>query len=92
MEMYDRTFILLTTIMSFGIQQVNARAYYKKLYGKVSDRYNDFLLILALLACVSLPLIGVFDENKYLPIHLTCATTFFGSCGLYLILLGRALY
>lgn len=92
LPMYDRTFIILTTIMTFGIQQVNIRAFYKKLYGKVSDCYNDFLIILGGLSCVTLPMIGVFDEHEFNPIHCTCAGIFFGSFGFYCILLGRALY
>jgi hypothetical protein len=37
-EMYDRTFLLLTAIFMFGVQQVNLRAYYKQLYGKISKK------------------------------------------------------
>ena len=92
LHMYDRTFIILTTIMTFGVQQVNIRAYYKKLYGIVDDRYNDFLLILGFLPCITLPLIGVFDEHQFNPIHCTCAGIFFGCFAFYCILLARALY
>eukprot|EP00347_Sterkiella_histriomuscorum_P021372 403334206 len=92
LHMYDRTFIILTTIMMFGVQQVNIRAFYKKLYGKVSDCYNDFLMVLGILSCITLPLIGVFDEHEFNPIHCTCAGIFFGCFGFYCILLGRALY
>ncbi|CDW78258.1 UNKNOWN [Stylonychia lemnae] len=92
LPMYDRTFIILTAIMMFGVQQVNIRAFYKKLYGIVSDQYNDFLIILGGLSCIALPLIGVFDEHQWGPVHGTCAFIFFGGFGFYCILLGRALY
>ena len=34
-EMYNRLFILLTTIFMFGVQQANLRAFYKRLYGVI---------------------------------------------------------
>jgi hypothetical protein len=36
-EMYNRIFILLTAIFMFGVQQVNIRAYFKKLYGIIPN-------------------------------------------------------
>lgn len=91
LPMYDRTFIILTSILMFGVQQVNIRAFYKKLYGKISDSKNDFLLNLGIISCVALPLIGVFDEHQYGTIHGICAISFFGCFGVYCVLLGKYL-
>lgn len=92
LHMYDRTFIILSTTMMFGVQQVNIRAFYKKLYGVVSDGYNDFLIVLGGVSCLALPLIGVFDEHQWGKIHGFCAVVFFSTFGIYCVLLGRALY
>lgn len=90
-EMYDRIFLLLTTVMMFGVQQVNIRAFYKKLYGIIPDSKNDFLLDLGIASCVALPLIGIFDEKNFLPMHITCAVIFFGCFAIYCILLSHHL-
>lgn len=91
LHMYDRAFIILTTILMFGVQQVNIRAFYKKLYGIIPDGQNDRLLNLGTISCVALPLIGVFDEHQWGTIHGTCAVIFFGCFGIYCVLLGRYL-
>eukprot|EP00347_Sterkiella_histriomuscorum_P005602 403355972 len=91
LHMYDRAFIILTTILMFGVQQVNIRAFYKKLYGKISDSQNDRLLNLGIISCAALPLIGVFDEHQWGTIHGICAVLFFGCFGVYCILLGKYL-
>ena len=62
---------------------MNIRAVYKALYDKVSPSSNDTMLILGLVACISLPLIGLFDEVNYLMIHGAMAGLFFGSAMIY---------
>ena len=91
-EMYDRIFLLLTTVMMFGIQQVNIRAFYKKLYGVISDGKNDFLLDLGIASCVGLPMVGIFDEKAWGTLHGISAGIFFGCFGIYCYLLGHYLY
>ena len=91
-EMYDRIFLLLTTVLMFGVNQVNIRAFYKKLYGKISDRANDALLIWGLFSCLSLPMIGVFDEHKWKLPHGFFAVVFFLSFGVYAVILSKYLY
>ncbi|CDW83236.1 UNKNOWN [Stylonychia lemnae] len=91
LPMYDRTFIILTTIMMFGVQQVNIRAFYKKLYGIIPDKQNDNMFNLGVVSCFALPLIGVFDEHKWGTIHGICAIAFFGCFGVYCVMLGNYL-
>ena len=90
--MYDRIFLLLTIIMMFGVMQVNIRAYYKKLYGVISDAHNDKMMFVGLYTCFALPMIGVFDCKNYLPIHGFFAVTFFACFAFYGNMLGSALY
>jgi hypothetical protein len=90
--MYNRTFILLTALFVFGVQQVNTRAFFKKLYGVISDCYNDFLFCLGIISSMALPLIGIFDMYMWGPEHGKIAVVVFGGYGIYLFLLGRALY
>ncbi len=90
-EMYDRIFILQTSVYMFGVQQVNLRAFYKKLYGLIPDQQNDLMLCLGLVTCFSLVLIGIFDEKMWSQIHGVIAGAFFVSFGLYAYLLGRSL-
>lgn len=91
-EMYNRIFILLTTILMFGVQQVNIRAFYKKLYGIIPAGKNDFLFDLGLASCVALPFVGIFDEIEWMPMHFLSAGIFFGCFGIYCVLLARYLY
>ena len=91
-EMYNRLFILLTTVFMFGVQQTNLRAFYKKLYGVIPNSQNDTLLWLGTASCVSLPLIGIFDEHLWPLPHGLSAIVFFLTFGLYSVKLGRALY
>lgn len=90
--MYNRVFLLLTIIMMFGVMQVNYRAYYKKLYGVVSDSHNDLMLCIGMYTCFALPMIGIFDEMHYLPYHGFFAVTFFLCFAVYGNMLGNALY
>lgn len=60
---YDRLFCILTCFFCLAVHQVNARAFYKKLNGIADPQTNDFLLILGIISCISLPMIGFFDEH-----------------------------
>jgi hypothetical protein len=79
-EMYNRIFILLTATFMFGVQQANIRAYYKKLYGKVSNTQNDVLFWFGIASMVALPMVGIFDEKMWSTFHVISAGIFF--CGL----------
>jgi hypothetical protein len=41
---------------------VNIRAYFKKLYGIISDQRNDTIMAIGIVALVSLPMVGIFDN------------------------------
>ena len=91
-EMYNRTFILLTAIFMFGIQQSNLRAFYKQLYGKISNGRNDTMMYIGIASMVALPLIGIFDEKLWKTMHGVSASIFFGCFMIYSRLMGNALY
>ncbi|TNV86768.1 hypothetical protein FGO68_gene16367 [Halteria grandinella] len=82
-EMYDRTFLLITTIFMYGVQQVNIRAYFKKLYGLVSDQRNDTMMVFGIIALVALPMVGIFDNKNWIHPHVICAAAFFLSFTIY---------
>lgn len=81
-EMYDRTFLLLTAVFMFGVQQVNLRAFYKQLYGKISNGRNDTLMYIGMISMVGLPMVGVFDES-WKTMHGISAGMFFGGFMIY---------
>jgi hypothetical membrane protein len=83
--------MILVTCFVFGSQQVNIRAFYKALYGIASDKTNDILYCLGFLSCISLPLIGVFDEKDYKLEHGLSAIVFFLSCCAYIFWLARVM-
>jgi len=87
LPMYDRTWILITAIYAFGVHQVNIRAYFKRLYNMTSHKANDFLIILGTLSCISLPLIGIFDEVAFTTAHYSLALTFYSTCTIYALIL-----
>jgi Frag1/DRAM/Sfk1 family len=91
-EMYNRTFILLTAIFMFGVQQVNLRAFYKQLYGKISNGRNDTMMYIGLASMVALPMVGIFDEHMWKTMHGISAGVFFGGFMIYARLLGNAIY
>jgi len=76
----------------FGVQQTNLRAFYKKLYGVIPNSQNDNMFWLGTASCISLPLIGIFDEHMWPIPHGISAVIFFISFGIYSVKLGRALY
>lgn len=76
----------------FGVNNVNIRAFYKKMYGKVDNSKNDRLYYIGVISMISLPMIGVFDMYKWSKYHGVFAVTFFLTFGVYSVLLGRAMY
>ncbi|CDW77895.1 UNKNOWN [Stylonychia lemnae] len=89
---YDRLFICLTTFYTLGIMQINMRAFFKKLYGIIPNKVNDRIFKTGIPALFALPMIGIFDEYDYRPIHYASAGTFFVSFTLYCVWLSNALY
>ncbi len=91
-EMYDRTFLLLTAVFMFGVQQVNLRAFYKQLYGKISNGRNDTMMYVGMISMVGLPMVGMFDEKAWVTLHYISAAMFFGGFMIYSRLLSIAMY
>jgi hypothetical protein len=91
-EMYNRTFILLTAIFMFGVQQVNLRAFYKLLYGKVSNGRNDTMMWFGIISMVGLPMVGIFDESLWKTLHGISAGMFFIGFMIYARLLACAMH
>jgi hypothetical membrane protein len=89
-KMYDRTFLLLTAVFMFGIQQVNLRAFYKQLYGKISNGRNDTMMYIGMVSMVGLPMVGIFDET-WKTLHVVSAGMFFGGFMIYARILSIAL-
>ena len=90
-EMYNRTFILMTAVFMFGVQQVNTRAFYKQLYGKISNGRNDTMFYIGLVSMVGLPMVGIFDEKLWKTLHGISAGLFFGGFMIYARLLSIAM-
>ena len=90
--MYNRIFILLTATFMFAVQQVNLRAFYKRLFGKISSSRNDWMMNIGIASMVALPMVGIFDEHMWGQLHGISASIFFGGFMLYGRLLGNALY
>ena len=76
----------------WGVNQQNIRAYYKMLYGKISNNLNDLILITGYISCIAMPLLGVLDMHNYYTIHLYLAIAWFVSLCLYMGVTGRQLY
>lgn len=68
------------------------RAYFRKVYGCISNENNDRILWVGLAACVALPMIGIFDEHEFRPLHYFWAITFFTCFSLYGVLLSHHMY
>lgn len=90
--MYNRTFILMTAVFMYGVQQVNLRAFYKQLYGKISNGRNDTMMYIGIASMVALPMVGIFDEHMWKSLHGISAGIFFGGFMIYARLLGNAIY
>lgn len=91
-EMYNRIFILLTAIFMFAVQQVNLRAFYKRLFGKISNSRNDWMMNIGIASMVALPMVGIFDEHMWKTLHGLSAGVFFIGFMIYGRMLGNALY
>ncbi len=89
--MYNRTFLLLTAIFMFGVQQVNLRAFYKQLYGKISNGRNDTMMYIGMVSMVGLPMVGMFDEKMWVTLHGISAGMFFGGFMIYARILSVAM-
>ena len=76
-EMYNRTFIFLTAVFMYGVQQANLRAFYKMLYGKIHVGRNDTMMYIGIASMVALPMVGIFDEHNWGALHGTSAGIFF---------------
>jgi len=76
-EMYNRTFIFLTAIFMYGVQQTNLRAFYKMLYGKISNGRNDTMMYIGIASMIALPNVGIFDEHNWSTLHGISAGIFF---------------
>ena len=82
-EMYNRTFILMTAMFMFGVQQVNIRAFYLLLNGKIDDSRNSNAMIFGVLSMLALPMVGMFDESLWTSVHGIFAGIFFGCFMIY---------
>ena len=83
LPMFDRIWCILTTFWALGVNQVNIRAFYKRLHGKVSRGRNNFIVWVGLVQSIAFPLIGYFDEHEYRILHIIISTTFFVSTIIY---------
>ena len=82
-EMYTRMFILMTAMFMFSVQQVNVRANYLMLNGKIDESRNRTIMYMGIVSMLALPLIGIFDESMWTSVHGICAGIFFGFFMLY---------
>ena len=81
--MYDRTFLFLTSVFMYGVQQSNIRAYYRKLYGLITTKENDTMLCFGFASMVALPMVGFFDCKRSVVMHSVAALIFFGCFTVY---------
>lgn len=89
---YDRIFIFLATFFLLGIMQINLRAFFKKVYDYIPISTNDRLLYIGTAACIALPLIGIFDEHDYRPLHYFFAGVFFIGYTCYAVWMSQVMY
>ena len=90
LPIFDRVFIFLNTVYFMGVHQVNVRAFFKRLSdAQIDENTNIMLFYCGMCSCISLPLIGVFDCVKFLPIHYIFASLFFVSAGTYTFTLAK---
>lgn len=69
LPVYSRVAALVFTFVMMTSNQVGMRANYARLYGKVSNSDNDWILMLGIVSCVSVPLITFFDEHNFKVLH-----------------------
>jgi hypothetical protein len=69
------------------------RAFYKRLSDAgIEEMTNRLLFYCGICSCISLPMIGVFDCVKFRPFHLTFASLFFVSAGVYTFTLAKLMH
>ncbi len=86
-EQANRIFLFITTCFMWGVHQANIRAFYRMMYNIISEKENDFLLVLGLLQCVSLPCCAIFDKNNLPILNKAAALVLFASAGSYMFIL-----
>jgi hypothetical protein len=80
MPFYSRIFCLLSTYLCLTCIMGNIRVVYAVLYTptkNANDGSNDTLYYFGLVGCITLPLVGYFDEDTYSLCHSILAVTFF---------------
>jgi hypothetical membrane protein len=65
------------------------RSLYSRFHGIIADKTNNRLLYVGLVSSFSLPLIGLFDNRKFIYIHKGFAFIFFLSSALYLSMIAH---
>ena len=92
LEMQGRLYIFVSTFYMLSVMQANMRAFYKKVSPFVTLGTNDKMFYVGFTACFSMPLIGIFDEHMWRPVHYLCAITFFSTFGIYAIWIARTMF
>lgn len=92
LPMYDRVFIMMSSIYCMGVHQVNVRAFYKRMHGVISLNSNYVLFYAGITSCFTLPMIGVFDCYSHKFLHYLFAFLFFVSAGSYSTTLSWLMY
>lgn len=62
------------------------RAFYTRFYGVFDKNVSELLYWLGILAAVSIPMVGLIDEDLNNPIHSICAVIFFVCSALYVVI------
>jgi hypothetical protein len=83
LNLYSRFAALLFTFVMISVNQVGYRANFAKLYGIVPNATNDYLLVLGIISCISVPAITYFDEHNYKVAHGIIAAAAFFSGAFY---------
>ncbi len=91
-QLANRIFIFLTTCYMWGVHQANIRAFYRTLYQIIPENENDFMLILGLIQCVTLPATAIFDIISLPKLHFAVSALLLVSGGAYMFLLSYKMY
>lgn len=86
-EQANRIFLFVTTCFMWGVHQANIRAFYRTMYQIIPEQENDFLLLLGVVQCLTLPATAIFDKVSMPQIHFILDALLFGSAGAYMFLL-----
>ena len=62
------------------------RAFYSRFYGVFDKNVSSLLYWLGIFSAVSIPMVGLIDEDLNNPIHSTFAVIFFVCSALYVII------